>query len=70
MDTLVYKHNPELKDESDCAKVIIPEKYRICGTCFTAFTLVGDSSDGWWLVCSYSHSKIFQVQLRNEKYLV
>ena len=46
MDALVYKHNPELKDESDCAKVIIPEKYRICGTCFTAFTLVGDFSDG------------------------
>ena len=29
----------------DCAKVIIPEKYRIRGTCFTAFTLVGDSSN-------------------------
>ena len=45
MDALVvYKHNPELKDKLDCAKVIIPENYRICGTCFTAFTLLGDSS--------------------------
>ena len=49
MDALVYKYNPESKDELDCAKLIIPEKYRIRGTCFTAFTLVGvgDSSSGF-----------------------
>jgi len=45
LDVLVYEYNPELKDELDCAKLIIPEKYRIFGTCFTAFTLVGDTSN-------------------------
>lgn len=49
MDTLVYKHNPELKKQLDCAKDVIPEKYCICGTCFTTFTLVGDASDGGFI---------------------
>ena len=42
----MYKHNPELKNNLDRAIDVIPEKYCICGTCFTAFTLVGDASDG------------------------
>ena len=44
---LVYKHSPDLREELDLAKNIIPDRYRVCGTCFTTLALVGDSSDGF-----------------------
>lgn len=44
---MVYKHSPDLREELDLAKNIIPDRYRVCGTCFTTLALVGDSSDGF-----------------------
>lgn len=44
---LVYKHSPDLREELDLVKNIIPDRYRVCGTCFTTLALVGDSSDGF-----------------------
>ena len=43
----VYKHNPECRADLNLAKKIIPDHLRLFGTCFTAFAMVGDTSDGY-----------------------
>ena len=47
LEALVYKHNPECRVDLNLAKKIIPDHLRLFGTCFTAFAMVGDTSDGY-----------------------
>ena len=47
LEPLVYKHNPECTSDLNLAKKLIPNYLRLFGTCFTAFAMVGDTSDGY-----------------------